>query len=893
MRDGPLGDGSSGAGARSGLLGLRLHPATRAAVDPELARAQMLEREDSLRALHALRVPLGLDVEVDLQGSIDVRLVIPRSLRRSLLSIWTPRLAPWTWSEDPGDRWSTDFAEEDATSAVGVICGQGGALQRAPLRSSRSEGALSPWTLIVPALRTTGGPTRLRWIARPVGPSAPTPTPPSKRLPRSDRDTPLSLPSAHRLERELEDLRGERGAGPFWECGGIYTAGPRRAGAAAGPDGRDTIGAVWDALSGLPGGGRLRFRWARTDRSRRRLLVKADRLEPPRGLLHPLGIGEGPVVLTPAELLLWLPPWDARRTPGMRRVGWRSSSCVPLGSDDSGEPVVWSLAPAEGHHMTVTGETGMGKSTLLQHLAAALANRGHALVVIDPLGETAQGLLPLLAKTVRERAVWVSPLRSPVGINALELPLGLTSLDARAERERRVSELVTALRRVRAERYGETVYWGPRIEDLLTRTLLVLSYSPGSTLHDAAQLLSDPDSWGGPLPSTTEEGREVQPLWESLRREGPEERQGALRVVQEVALSSAISRVLAARSPRWSLARALGPGAVTFFDLERTMIGVRASSYLGAALLSLLWSHLVVRKDGTKVVLLLDEVQEFANDALSEMLRLGRRYNLHVLAATQSLSALSDSLRDSLVTNSRDLLLFRGSAGDARLVREGLGVGREHDLTSLPRGTALALFEKGAGLTLLHADPPSRGPKGSPTAREALLECIERSRPFWSVEDGPQNPTSSPEAAPEVPPRGAGEQGGPTLGTGTTFVRAPEPERTGAPGTAEARGQDPARRGELELPLLALLVAALEAPQGEPFAVTLVQVRRLCGEDERTVRRLGACLKGAAALVRTERRDGERVWWLLREHLEGLVPTPWHPHALSTARELWEKVREK
>ncbi len=893
MRDGPLGDGSSGAGDRCELLGLRLHPATRAAVDPELARAQLLEREDALRALHALQVPLGLDVEVDRQGSIDVRLVIPRRLRRALLSVWTPRLTPWTWSEDPGDRGSATLRAGSVRSEVGVICGERGAQRGAPLRSSRSERALSPWTLLVPALRTAGGPTRLRWIARPVGPSAPVAVPPSKRLPRSDRDTPLTLPSAHRMERELEDLRGEREAGPFWECGGIYTAGPRRAGAAEGPDGRDTIGAVWDALSGLPGGGRLRFRWVRTDLGRRQLLVKADRLEPPRSFLHPLGIGEGPVVLTPAELLLWLPPWDARRTPGIRRVGGLSSSCVPLGSDDSGEPVVWPLASAEGHHMTVTGETGMGKSTLLQHLAAALANRGHAVVVIDPLGETAQGLLPLLTRTVQERALWVSPLRSPVGINALELPLGLASLDARAERERRVSELVTALRRVRAERYGETVYWGPRIEDLLTRTLLVLSYSPGSTLHDAAQLLSDPDGWGGPLPPTTGEGREVQSLWESLRREGPEERQGALRVVQEVALSSAISRILAARSPRWSLARALGPGAVTFFDLERTTIGVRASSYLGAALLSLLWSHLVVRKDRTKVVLLLDEVQEYANDALSEMLRLGRRYNLHVLAATQSLSALSDALRDSLVTNSRDLLLFRGSAGDARLAREGLGVGREHDLASLPRGTALALLEKGAGLTLLHADPPSPGPEGSITSRQALLECIERSRPFWSVEEGPQHPASSPEAPEAALPRGLAEREGPMLGTGATPARASEAERAGALGTAEVRGQDPTRRGELELPLLALLVAALEAPQGEPFAVTLVQVRRLCGEDERAVRRLGACLKGAAALVRTERRDGERVWWLLREHLEGLVPTPWHPQALSTARELWEKVREK
>ncbi|MDE1835957.1 MAG: hypothetical protein KGJ23_05005 [Euryarchaeota archaeon] len=312
--------------------------------------------------------------------------------------------------------------------------------------------------------------------------------------------------------------------------------------------------------------------------------------------------------------MLWLPPWDARRTPGLRSLPSTGTRDLHVGTDPAGERVGWSLTRGEGHHLTVAGETGMGKSTLLQRLAAdAMGDGRTSLIVVDPLGETAQGVLHLLSPAARSRSVWVAPLRSPVGINALELPTGLTGANARAERERRVSELVTALRRVRAERYGETFYWGPRIEDLLTRTFLVLSACPGSTLRDAHELLSEPDRWVGPLSSEDEGGKEALALWESIRREGPEERQGALRIVQEVALSSAISRLLATRAPRWSLSRALEPGAVTFFDLERTAIGVRASSYLGAALLSLLWSFLLARKDRGKVLLILDEVQEYTH----------------------------------------------------------------------------------------------------------------------------------------------------------------------------------------------------------------------------------------------------------------------------------------
>ncbi len=567
-----------------------------------------------------------------------------------------------------------------------------------------------------------------------------------------------------------------------------------------------------------------------------------------------------------------------------------------MGHDEAGEPVLWEVSQREGHHATVAGETGMGKSTLLERLAARLALSGAAVVVIDPLGETARGLLGLLPEASCSRALWVSPLRSPVGINALALPVGSQGLDARAERERRVSELVTALRRVRAERYGDTVYWGPRIEDLLTRTLLTLSSCPGATLLDAAELLSDPEHWIGPIPAPNEGGREIQALWESIRREGPEDRQGALRVVQEVALSSSISRVLASREPHWSLDRALVPGAVTLFDLERRAVGVRASSYLGAALLSLLWSFLLARKTSGKVVLLLDEVQEYANDALAEMLRLGRRYNLHVLSATQSLATLQDPLREALVTNSRDLFFFRGSAADAKLAREGLGVGRDQDLASLPRGTLLAMLEKGTHIVRVRTESPvARAGRPGASLDQLYLDCIERSRPFWASEDGgedgkvPDGPhRPSPPSAPSLPPAKGAELPSDAMARPSGQQRRERQE--GRSSTAIASDPPPESDGGLSLPLLALVVASLEEPEGEPFAVPVGRVRALCGQDERLLRRLGTALKGSGGLLRTERRDGEKVWWLSREGLTERAPSPWEPAALTRAREAWERT---
>ncbi|MDE1819951.1 MAG: hypothetical protein KGI98_03745 [Euryarchaeota archaeon] len=587
------------------LATFRLFPGALARQDRELAWAHALEREEALRALHARGATLALEVHLDRSGAGTLSLLTRLEHRAAVMALWGPRILPWSWSLSPSAP-----SPPPPGSLIGTIGAATARATSAPMRSSRSERSISPWTLLLPSLRGPRREVRIRFVARPVGPSAPAATPRALHLPRGDRDTPLPLPPAHRLEREMEDLRGERAPGPYWECGGAL--------AITGPGGntptkeeQHAVSSLWGAISGVPGGGSFQVRWVRGEGGLRKWEA-TTRLDLPKDWFRVLGFGQAPALVTPAELMLWLPPWDARRTPGLRSLPSTGTRDLHVGTDPAGERVGWSLTRGEGHHLTVAGETGMGKSTLLQRLAAdAMGDGRTSLIVVDPLGETAQGVLHLLSPAARSRSVWVAPLRSPVGINALELPTGLTGANARAERERRVSELVTALRRVRAERYGETFYWGPRIEDLLTRTFLVLSACPGSTLRDAHELLSEPDRWVGPLSSEDEGGKEALALWESIRREGPEERQGALRIVQEVALSSAISRLLATRAPRWSLSRALEPGAVTFFDLERTAIGVRASSYLGAALLSLLWSFLLARKDRGKVLLILDEVQEF------------------------------------------------------------------------------------------------------------------------------------------------------------------------------------------------------------------------------------------------------------------------------------------
>ncbi|HZY92688.1 MAG TPA: DUF87 domain-containing protein, partial [Thermoplasmata archaeon] len=159
---------------------------------------------------------------------------------------------------------------------------------------------------------------------------------------------------------------------------------------------------------------------------------------------------------------------------------------IPVGYSSQGEIVRLPVLASEGRHACLLGETGMGKSTTLIALALAAARRS-GVVLFDPIGDTARTFLQLLPPALEPRVLWISPVESPVSLNALETlrapgagPLG---------RDRARLDLVGALRRVRSFRYAETPFWGPRIEEVLGRAIGAAAEIPGATLVQAAALL--------------------------------------------------------------------------------------------------------------------------------------------------------------------------------------------------------------------------------------------------------------------------------------------------------------------------------------------------------------------------------------------------------------------
>ncbi len=527
---------------------------------------------------------------------------------------------------------------------------------------------------------------------------------------------------------------------------------------------------------------------------------------------------------------------------------------LALGTSRHGEALTLPLERRQGRHLAIVGETGMGKSSLLIRVALAASQVGNV-ALFDPVGDTGLRLLACLPVAARSRVVLIAPRESPVAVNALAA-VGPDRGAVNAERG--LGDLVDALRRVRAARYADTPFWGPRIEEMVRRALAAAAATPGGTIVDAEALLgASRQRPGAVFPS-------ARPAVEELRQrvlERPEEVDGARRLLFEITGRTVLRQLLCAREPRWSVRQLTGGRRITLFLGEAPVVGESTARYLLSVHLALAASELLGRDGSEKTFLLLDEAQWYAHDAVAEMLRLGRRANLHLVLATQALAALPEAVREATLTNVADFVVFRGAPEEAREFARWHPSLSPEMMLGLPRGEALALIGKGGRIDWLRTSPPP------PAAAEgdALNAARESSRPYVVAPEeedpaaaGPTttNAPASPTPAPILSPAG---------------------ERAG-PGTA---------RGVL----LTLWAGFLESDL-PTLEVALSDLRAEVDRAGDAVREAGSRLGRAGAFDDAGHGNAGR-WAIRREALAGLLGPSVDPAELAWASARWAAVRTR
>ncbi|MEK7384524.1 MAG: DUF87 domain-containing protein, partial [Elusimicrobiota bacterium] len=131
-------------------------------------------------------------------------------------------------------------------------------------------------------------------------------------------------------------------------------------------------------------------------------------------------------------------------------------------------------------HAWILGQTGTGKSTLLETLFVGLANAGMGAGLVDPHGDLAARLPARISRARRRDLILFDPAET-----GPKPSLNLVGYAPVAERPRLASATLSVLRKTFADG------WGPRTEHVLRNSILTLLDVPRSTLAGAVRLLTE------------------------------------------------------------------------------------------------------------------------------------------------------------------------------------------------------------------------------------------------------------------------------------------------------------------------------------------------------------------------------------------------------------------
>ena len=338
-------------------------------------------------------------------------------------------------------------------------------------------------------------------------------------------------------------------------------------------------------------------------------------------------------------------------------------------------------------HTAVLGATGSGKTRLALHLLAEQIKDGCSVVMLDPKIETIRHMMALAysAGMAPEQVTVLSPHLSGAGAP------GWNPLDARASGiapAQAATDVVSVLER-------STSSWGPRMGDLLTNALIVVS-THGLSLFELARLLQRDDyrerllrlplPHAGDTPNNAfdsiafEEARDF--FLSEFAAWSKSERAAAVAPVlnkfRELLRTPFLRALLCARRTTLHLGALWHRPGLVLAHLDAAALGDEGVRMLGGLLAHQLL-RTAMRADGpVPVVLALDEMgvsEEFVGGAAAKILAIARSRGLRLLVACQHLAQLSEGLRSALLANTAVRAYFRLGYADARLVAASLAAG--------------------------------------------------------------------------------------------------------------------------------------------------------------------------------------------------------------------------
>jgi len=317
-------------------------------------------------------------------------------------------------------------------------------------------------------------------------------------------------------------------------------------------------------------------------------------------------------------------------------------------------------------HVYIIGQTGAGKSGLLELFALSDVFHNEGYAIIDPHGDFAVDNLRFIPAHRIKDVVYFNPADTayPLGFN----PMEVTDPNLKNNTS---SEIIGVLKRM----FGES--WGPRLEYILRYSILALLDHPNTTMLDITRILTDKKFRKEVLLSCND--AVVLNFWniEFASWNDKFQAEAVAPVLNKVGAFTAnpiIRNIIGQPHSTFDIRKVMDEGKILVVNLSKGLIGEDNAGILGSFLVTKIQLAAMSRSDIPNIedrkpfYLYVDEFQNFATDSFATILSEARKYGLNLTVANQYISQMNETVRDAVFGNVGTMISFRVSADDAPIL---------------------------------------------------------------------------------------------------------------------------------------------------------------------------------------------------------------------------------
>lgn len=343
-------------------------------------------------------------------------------------------------------------------------------------------------------------------------------------------------------------------------------------------------------------------------------------------------------------------------------------------------------------HFYIIGQTGTGKSSIIQLMARQDFHNGNGVCVVDPHGSLIEDLIPYIPRERADDVIYFNPADT-------ERPMGLNILEAETEEEKDLVALDAMNMMVKM--FGEEIF-GPRIQDYFRNGCLTLMADDeeGGAITDLVKLFTD-DEWQRYKVAKVKNPI-VKAFWEKqMAQTGQREKAEMIPYFAakfgQFYTNTLIRNIVGQTRSAFDVSKCMNEGKILLMNLSKGLIGDINAQLLGMIAVSKIQVAAMRRQrqsteERKDFFLYIDEFQNFVTPSIESILSEARKYRLGLILAHQYIDQLEKdsklsgnvSLKGAIFGNVGTMMFYKIGPQDAEVcAKEMAPVFSEQDLVNM------------------------------------------------------------------------------------------------------------------------------------------------------------------------------------------------------------------